>query len=202
MELQLSQAIGLPLNLVLSYETAGDLELLSLHRIRNRINSLTIDGQVKQVLVAELVKENQEYIESSGRNWRCITPRSLDTAVDNTRNYLTERTNLAVASIDDLAARSKIRSALEAAVSAQDKKIRTWFANNYDHLIYNTDGEIPFPIVRMMRDAFAVWALGKANPFHEPIEDVISRAATASGINPDDYDSYETVWEQLKEFKK
>ena len=43
------------------FETAGELELLSLHKIKNRIDGLDIHSEVRQKLITSLIKENNEY---------------------------------------------------------------------------------------------------------------------------------------------
>ena len=88
------QRIHLVQRLEMPFEISGDLELLSLHRIKNRINNLDVHPEVRQKLIVNLVRENQEYKQTSGNNWSCITPTSLDNAVYSTIAYLRKKLDL------------------------------------------------------------------------------------------------------------
>ena len=191
----------LRLIMTMEYNNPGELELFSLHRIKNRINSMKIHPKVKEKLRGELIRENSEYRANSDNNWMCITPTSLDRAVDKTIDYLVGQTSLGLATVDD----TKIREALERVMSRQvedqSNVIKKWFVDNYENILYNMNGKIPFPIVRKMREQLSQWAIQHTNPFMQPIEELIEETATSLGLNPGSYDSHEDLWEELKKYR-
>ncbi len=182
------------------YESSGDLELFSLHRIRNKIKTLSIHPEVRRKLIEELIKENIRYRRNSGNNWMCITPQSLDNVVDNLRNYLQEKTNLGLVTLEN----TEVRKALEAVMARQADNqvgvIRSWFSDNYNNLLYDMQGtsKIPFPIVRKMREQLSQWAIQNTNPFSQPIDALIEETICSVGSNPWLYNSVEEMWEKLK----
>tara|TARA_Y100000310_G_C20589550_1_gene767232 strand:+ start:105 stop:710 length:606 start_codon:yes stop_codon:yes gene_type:complete len=180
------------------FETAGELELLSLHKIKNRIDGLDIHSEVRQKLITSLIKENNEYKTDSGNNWNCITPNSLYYSVDNTINYLTEQLNIGISAIDDAKIKQATRKVVYNEINVQNTKIKQWFHTNYDNIIYDTRGNIPYPIVRQMREELGKWVLGNTNPFSEPIGDLIEKTARSVGIDPNHYENYEGIWKALK----
>ncbi len=196
----LSQDLTYKLDLHLPFETAGDLELFSLHRIKNRIKSLKISPDLKIELVKKLLKENVEYKEDSGNDWNCITPSSLGNSVDHLVDYLTQHIDLGLQTIDDLDTRLAIEDALTTQKEEQISLVKHWFADNYDQLIYDQKGRIPFPIVKAMRNQLSIWAISNLNPFSKPIGELIEETAKSVGIDTDGYNSYEDIWNDLKDY--
>ena len=184
------------------YETSGDLELLSLHRIKNRIPTMQVHEAVKGKLITELIRENQEYQRTAKNKKMCITPAALDNAVYKTRDYLVEQMNLGLTTVDDMARRAAFQRLMSQQIKSQTGVIKNWFSGNYDELIYDMEAKIPWPIIVRMREKLGQWALGNTNPFHQPIEDLISETACSVGLNPDNYDSTEEMWDVLKRYNR
>jgi len=147
LSLSLKQSYKLEQKLVMKsrYVTSGDLELLSLHRIKNRIHSLDIESPLKSKLIGELIRENREYRKISKNKWNCITPISLDVAVDNTYNFLKDQVKLGVETIDDIQVKSVLNKFLFNKAKEQNGNIKKWFSNNYDKILYDMNGN-PIPV--------------------------------------------------------
>lgn len=186
----------------LLYETSGDLELLSLHRIKNRLPTMQVHEAVKRKLATELIRENQEYQRAAKNKKMCITPTALDNAVYATEDFLAEQMNLGLATVDDLTRRTAFHRLMSQQLKNQEGVIRNWFSDNYDQLIYDMQAKIPWPIVVRMREKLGQWALGNTNPFNQPIEDLISETTYSVGLNPDNYDSPEEMWDALKRYNR
>ena len=184
------------------YEHSGQLELLSLHRIKNRIGSMEVSDKARIKLIEELVRENQDYVTQTGNNWRCITPDGLDCAVGRLNTCFYEQIDLGVSTIDNPQVKSAVKKALSIKAEQQTGLVRRWFSDRYDELIYDTSGTIPYPIVMAMRSRFSQWAIGNLSSFDEPIEDLIEEVAISSGIDSQKYEDSEAVWNALKRIKR
>lgn len=193
--IRLEQSISLP------YESVGDLELFSLHRIRKRIGFMEVHPQVRRKVGTELIRENKAYRKSSGNNWMCITPSGLDNAVYNTEDFLESQTRLGTDTIDNPTIRGLVLQKLTEKVEEQIGIVKTWFSNNYDALLYDMNGNIPYHVVKKMREKLGQWAVANTNPFQESIGSLIEEAAVSAGLNPDNYDSYEDMWKEMKNYK-
>lgn len=187
--------------LELPYQTVGDIELFSLHRIKNRIISLDVHPLTRGKLVRRLLGENRDYRERMHCQKLCVTFGGLEASFDDTIEYLREQVKLGLGTLDDKALREVLGARMEELVDRQQTKIRRWFRDNYDNLIYDQSSTIPFPIIIRMRRRFSAWALGNSGVSSESIYDVIEEAAKEVGINPDSYESYEGLWEDLREIK-
>jgi len=201
MRLEPRQELELVQSMIL-YETAGDLELLSLHRIKNRMTSMNVHTTVRVKLISELFKENQEYQRVAKNKKMCITPTGLDNAVYNTRDYLIDQMNLGLATVDDRKIQEAAKNVMSKQVENQTGIIRTWFSKNYDQLIYDMEAKIPWPIIVRMRGKLSQWALGNTNPFNQPIEELIEETAVSVGLDPEDYDTPEQIWDKLKNYSR
>ena len=195
-EQSLQQVIQLP------FEHSGELELLSLHRIRYRIPTLQVHNSVRRKLVGELFRENAEYRRKAKNKKMCITPDGLDNSVDSTHKYLVYVMNQGIQTLppDNPRLIDHFKTAMSGQVDDQTRVIRKWFADNYDNLIYNTDSKIPYPIIMKMREKLTQWSLGETNPFDQPIEDLIEETMKSRGLNPSNYNSPEEMWAELKAY--
>jgi len=207
MSMGMSMSLRLEPRLVLTqsqalYETSGDLELLSLHRIKNRIPTMQVHDIVKRKLVTELIRENQEYQRVAKNKKMCITPNALDNAVYATGDFLAEQRNLGLATVDDLKQRSAFERLMTKQIGVQTNVIKNWFSDNYDQLIYDMEAKIPWPIIVRMRAQLGRWALGETNPFNQPIEQLIEETASFVGLNPNNYDSSVEMWDALKKYNR
>ncbi|MDP1728972.1 MAG: hypothetical protein Q8L27_02090 [archaeon] len=195
------QSLKQTIRLILPVSFLGELELLSLHKIKNRIHGMKVHSSTNIKLSKELIKENREYQRLNKNRRYCITPNNLDNAIDATREYLVQQMNLGLSTVEDLNLRNNFERVMQNQIQGQNKIIRTWFADNYDQILYEQECKIPFPIVRQMRAKFAQWAIGITNPFCEPIEDLMDETAKSLGINSSSYESPEELWEALKDYK-
>lgn len=109
--------------------------------------------------------------------------------------------NQGLATLDDISRVEAFRRVMSGQVDAKTDAMKTWFYDNYGRLIYDTDSKIPYPIVIKMREQFGKWALEHTNPFHQPIGELIEDTIRGIGLNPDDYNTDEEMWQMLKEYK-
>lgn len=194
----MSQRLSLP------FDTVGEVELLSLHRIRSRIPTLDVHPVTRGYLVGELMEENRQYREDAGHNRYCITPDHLDSAVETTMGYLRDNTAAALASMrDPLQATPadvilRLEEITSQALETQDKKMREWFVDNYDSLIYDTNGNIPFAVVMALRGQLQAWAFQRINPFTNPMTDVIEGIVKGKGLDPEKFEDHMDMWKYLK----
>ena len=193
-EISLRQEMALP------YNPVGDLELFSLHRIKHRIGSLGVHPRTRGKLIQRLLEENRDYREKTQSRKLCVTMGGVESAFDDTIDYLMDKARLGLETVEDRFRREVSRKILEEAVNRQDRKIRNWFNENYENLSYDQNSKIPFPVVRLMRKRFSAWALGELGFSSESIFPLIDDAARDVGVNPDLYDSYETLWEDLRDY--
>ncbi len=196
----LYQGQRLELRMDLPYETIGELELLSLHRVKNRINSMGVHPQVRKRLIYEFVRENQDYRTKTGKKWSCITPDSLDGAVDKVNDYLIKQVKTGIATIEDTRIRELMDRKMSEQVDVQMGIIKQWFVDNYEDILYNMERKIPYIIVKRMRETLSMWALDNINPFGQSIEKLIEDTAESIGMNIKGYGSYENIWNDLKKY--
>lgn len=183
------------------YEHSGQLELLSLHRIKHRIGSMEVSKGARMKLIEELVRENRDYVSRTGNDWRCITPDGLDSAVYRLVGFFNEKVNLGISTVEDGELKRALEKIFNQKVEQQTSVVRNWFSDNYDKIIYDMNSKIPYSIVRAMRARFSQWAIGQTNPFNEPIESLIDEVAVSSGLDPKKYKDSQSVWNALRKIK-
>ncbi len=186
---------------LVSYDRTGEIELISLHKVKHRIASLGVNNELKGYLVDQLLKENEAYRVQSKSQKYCLTPDGIDNATYNTRIFLEDQFSVVKHDFGDLEAMALFESSVLPAIETNVSIIKHWFADNYDNLFYDTNGSIPWPIVQRMRGEFVSWAEGKST-FDTPIIEIIEEVATDKGYDTSNYDSYEDLWVELKKFTK
>jgi hypothetical protein len=196
LELRQAQILELP------YDRVGDVELFSLHRIKGRIKTLDVHPLTRGKLVRRLLEENSDYRERHHCRKFCVTFGGLETSFEDTIEYLREQAKLGLTTVDNSGLREILGARIRELIDAQGVKIRQWFEDNYDELIYDQSAQIPFPIIVQMRKRFSAWALGNIGISSESIYPLIEKAAREVGINPDTYLSYEALWEDLRDYKQ
>lgn len=187
--------------LELPFTSVGELELFSLHRIKNRIDSMNVHELTRKRLIGDLLRENHQYTIDTGNKWSCLTPTGLDNALGHTIDYLEEQMNLGLEAVDNDEQRAALKIVMEPHLDIQNTIMKRWFSDNYDALLYHIDSRIPYPIVMQMRRKLAIWAVEKTNQFDQPIEELIGEAARSVGLDPKNYGSNEDIWEDLKGYK-
>ncbi len=194
----LMQVPELTQGLILDYNVTGDIDLFSLHRIKHRIPTLDLHPLVRARLINEILKENAEYRKEQKNARYCLTASGVDNAVHQTVDALRTRLRGDLTRITDEDFKDQFRSVCVSAIETQDSKMRTWFADNYDNLLYDQSGKIPFPVVLAMRQRFRRWASERNFSFNEDILMFIEEVATSVGINTKKYPDYKSIWEELK----
>ncbi|MEK6856170.1 MAG: hypothetical protein AABX66_03375 [Nanoarchaeota archaeon] len=178
----------------------GELELLSLHRIKNRIGSMEVHPQVRSKISLGLIKRNAQDRELNQHGRYSLGINDLDSTCDEVKDFLNEQAkNVAEAYrkfTPETYARAK--DILVRAVDTQDTKIRKWFVDNYDNLIYDTNSKIPWPIVRRMRNSLEMWAVGETSFLSEPVEDLVVEVVKSCGRSPDEFEDIKKMWDFLK----
>ncbi len=186
LENELRQSIG---------DHSGDIPIYSLHKIKNLLGKrpLDISRDLNKILVYNLVKANGEYKEDSGNDWNCLTSNNLVKAITNTEGKIKESIDL----VTDAYPReqSRIAELMKGTLEKHGDKnmdtIKGWFEQNYDLLLYDTSGKIPYPIILQLRKDLSFWITSKINPFEKDIEDFIIDAASKDGKR---YSNAEDAW--------
>ncbi|MGV8168943.1 MAG: hypothetical protein ACP5N3_02705 [Candidatus Nanoarchaeia archaeon] len=184
-----------------SYTSAGELELFSLHKIRNRLDTLHVSPKIRTLFFKELLEQNKLYQTLNERNWYCLTPDGVDKAIDNIDADLN---NLAITISELQVTYEKQQLARTSLHKQKDKYISSmkhWISEQYYNIVYDTEGKIPYPIILQMREKIAVWAMGNSFPLSEPIESIIESAAQSTNMSTKNL-SYDEIWDALKAYTK
>jgi hypothetical protein len=191
------QAPALELRCAL-YRTVGDIELLSLHRIRTRIKSLNVHDLTRKKLVGEILRENADYRKQFKNNWYCLTPTGLDNAIAQTLEFLDQTSISSLNHLSEGLMKTMLTKEMQKCLKTQELKMKGWFADNYDELIYDTTTKIPFAVVQKLRGYFQAWAFKQTNPFSESILDFVETVAKEEGLNTEKFTDYQDVWAELQ----
>ena len=163
---------------------------------------MNVHQKVRRKLVSELLRENAEYRKNAGNRRMCITPDSLDNSVYETKEFLKYQAELGLGTLDDLQLKEVCRGLMQEQINNQTGIIREWFHENYEDIIYDMNSRIPWPIIVRMRERLGRWALENTNPFNESIGSLIEETMGYVGLNPDNYDSHEEMWDVLKSYRR
>lgn len=185
-------------------ETAGDIPMYSLHRIRRMLQTqpIPLNPVLLRLLERHLVRANTEYQEKSGNNWSYLTTSDLISALEGLDDDIKEFTDGAVAEAQESGrAYEKIQQVLNARRALAVQIVKRWFDEHGDNLVYNTRKNIPWAIVKRLRASLALWVVGTANPFGQSIDDFVLEVAKEVGI---DSENSEDAWKEMggKIFKK
>lgn len=178
-------------------DTIGDLPLYSLHRISNlmRKRPISASPQVNHILKRSLILANKQYREESGNAWNCLTSNNLAMAIEDVDRQVGQITSVCNDVPVDQATRAAVMKRIfERERAKQILAIKNWFHENYDNLLYNTGGHIPWAIVQNLRCKLSMWIAGESNPFSEDIEEVILAVAKEHNVR---FDSAESTWKAL-----
>ena len=196
----LRQAATLQQHLVLREqigETSGDIPLYSLHRIKGLLKKqpIRVSKELQILLMRNLIAANQMYKAESGNDWSCITSQTLVAAIDAPDRQIAET----IDRINDIprefaAAKGKILAKLHEAGKQSIQTMQQWFEVNFQDLLYDMDGKIPWLIVLQLRRNLGIWITTTTNPFGEDIEDMILGVATQNGVVAEDA---EDAWEKM-----
>lgn len=152
------------------YNKIGDLELYSLHRIQSRFKTIPIGDNLRNGFFLALIDQNQKYQKETDSKRFCITSDHLYNAIGELRKILI----------------SKLSTNKEILIDNQFKIIIKWFDENYNDLLYDTSGKIPWPIVCMLRKRLSLWIIKiKENPFDLDLEETILNTAKEQGFDTD-----------------
>jgi hypothetical protein len=147
-----------------------------------------------------LINENAKYREETSSKRMCIVPSGLDMCVNNTRDFLRSEADsgISTVAVDNPQLAEGARSLLYGQVDSQIDIVRNWFSDNYDELLYDTNGNIPFPIIMKMRGELGRWALKEISSFDRPMTELIEESIRDGGLNPKSYESHQEMWDYLK----
>ncbi len=197
--LSLRQTLRLENTLSQFGECSGNVPIYSLHRIKNlnMKNPIRISEELNGILLRNLIRENAKYKKHSGNDWNCLTSNNLVEAVRNTSDYTQEMINTGFTNCPNEYV-SQVEKIKEELIHEEEKNMETiqkWFYENYDSLLYDTNGKIPLPIVKKLRRDLDMWIVEKTNPFQKDINEfVLNVAYNYSGK---EYDSPEEAWKSM-----
>lgn len=178
---KLTQSIG---------EFLGDIPLYSLHRIKSlmRKKKIGISKESEALLRRHLLVANEKYKTESGNNWSCLTSINLIEAIESLNKELKETVDSVLIGqpAELLETVHKIISSLHRTREEHVSKIKQWFVDHGDKILYDTTSKIPWAVVRRLRLGLSHWAIGTANPFKEEIETAILQIAKDEGIEAED----------------
>jgi len=178
-------------------DTCGDIPLYSLHRISKRLTaaSVGVNQEMIKKVIQEIIEANLRFQERTEKKWNCLTSNDLDLAILTLDESLAETINV-IFSDQPKVVTDKLNENRKDCL----KRIRNFFYNNYDNLLYNTDGKIPWVVVRMLHRKLKVWTLGTCNPFEEDMIDFLQEIAVEQKIDISGLDD-EDVWSKLNDIK-
>ncbi len=188
LEQRLSQSLG---------ERSGDIPLFSLHRIRNMIRKkpIGIGNDLTNVFIQELLKQNQQYKVDSGNDWSCLTGLNFTDAVENVDETIASHIEAANNIPEELKQQlSLIFEKLEEKRLESIGKIKSWFEDNYEDLLYLKNKKIPWAVIQRLRRNLAVWSINSTNPFEENIGEMVLAVAEEQGV---DAWSAEDAWVKM-----
>jgi len=183
------------------YQAVEDLDLFSLHRIRARIGTLNVHPTTRDSLVVNMLNENRKYREEEKCKKFCLTIGGADRSIDTTLGFLEKQANIGLSTLDN-SQRPVYMEVVQRAIDTQKTKMRTWFADNYDDILYDQSGKIPLPVILALRKSFRSWAISQTTPFQQPIEEFLDGVASEQGLNPKDFTSAEEIWNKLNELRR
>lgn len=179
-------------------DSSGDIPVYSLHRISRllRTKPMAVSPQLGLLIKRSLISANQIYKEESGNDWSCLTSSNLVEVINELENEIKVINEAGVASIP-----KEFRVQIKVSREFFDKKraeciivVKKWFEENYNALLYDMNGKIPWPVIQRLRRNLGVWILGVTNPFDQDIGEMICEVATDAGITTD---NPEDAWEAM-----
>ena len=187
--LSLSQSLG---------ETSGDIPVYSLHKIVRLLerNPLDISAELRAMLDRALVTANRTYRRESGNAWNCLTSSNLVAAIESVNSEVGRLNALATS---NLPAAYASRAAAISALLAKKRSecialMKGWFEANYNDLLYDMSGKIPWAVVQKLRRSLGLWVVGATSPFVQDIGEMILEVAREKHVSAD---NPEDAWEAL-----
>jgi|GEM_PF-1857772 len=199
LSLSLTQTTTLSQKLAQSFgETSGDIPVYSLHKIARllRQKPVSVSTELQVILKRSLIVANAGYKEASGNDWNCLTSNNLISAIEETETEVITITDSGIASIPKelIAYRRAAKKLMDQKRGVSMTAIKEWFKNNYEALLYDMSGKVPWPVVQRLRRNLGLWILGTANPFDQGIEEMVCEVAAEAGLPADDA---EDAWEAM-----
>lgn len=186
-------------------ETSGDIPLYSLHRIKNKLaqeDSILLSPEIKSFLMRSLIEANKVYKEETGNDWSCLTSANLVEVIE----FIDGSIAAAIEGLENIPkehrdSKDVILKMLHAGRKQTIQIIQSWFKDNFDDLLYDMRGNIPWAIVQRLRCNLSRWIVGVSNPFTEDIEDMVLDVSREAGVTAEDA---EEAWKKMggKIFKK
>ncbi len=184
-------------------ETSGEIPVYSLHRIKGmlRRQSISVSPELRMLLLQNIVLANVEYKATTGNDWNCLTSTNLIDAIEATDANLRKSIDATILPKEYAGIRAQLLVKLHQGRESNVTIIQQWFEDNFDSLLYDMRGNIPWAIVCRLRRNLGYWIATKTNPFGQDIEEMILEVGKENGVDTDDP---EMAWEHLggKIFKK
>jgi len=179
-------------------ETSGDIPVYSLHKIAGLMkrNKIEISAELEVMLKRAIITANREYKTASGNDWSCLTSNNLVDALESIETEVARINTGAIATMPKEQAR---QAQLIGAFLTKERArcmavIKAWFEKNYDALLYDMSGKIPWAIVQRLRRNLGMWIVGSASPFTQDIEEMVLEVASEQSITVDDA---EEAWKEM-----
>ncbi len=171
-------------------ESSGDIPVYSMHRIKTYLKRvpMQLGEYCVKLLQAELIKANAIYQAESGNAWSCLTSHNLVHAFEKFDDALSDMIEKRKSLPDE-----KIQ--LEAEKAAALKIIQQWFEDNFENLLYDMKGYIPWPILSRLRKDLHAWVLKSYNPFTLELETLIIEVAAEKGYGSSK--DVEGLWKKM-----
>jgi len=204
--MQLNTSVNLSQKIVLKHcfclsvgfgETSGDIPLYSMHRISRRLQQKPpeIPDSLIRILSQSLIAANAVYRQNTGNNWNCLTSNNLVGAIGHVdRKLAGVMTVTRMRRPEDLETDQELKELLDKQRQEYLGLIKGWFKENYDELLYITNGKIPWAIIRRLERGLASWISGVINPFSEDIDQMVLMVAKEEGVIAE---SPEEAWQSL-----
>ncbi len=114
-------------------------------------------------------------------------PRKSDTSLNLTKSItvtnteLEEIINIVRNQKDNATITNKLATLLEQKRELIIQKIRDWFIDNHNDLLYECNDKIPWAVVKNIRSSLSFFVVGICNPFEKDINDAIIDIAEENG---------------------
>lgn len=178
-------------------ESSGDIPVYSLHRIAKlmRRRPIAISATLKNLLERALIQANGKYREESGNKWNCLTSNNLVEAIE----WVDAEVKKITDGVDTMPGEMAKQVVAAKAVLDQErqrciKRIKDWFKENFESLLYDMNGKVPWAIILRLRKNLGIWIAGVSNPFSQDISDMVLETARENGIR---VDTAEDAWEAM-----
>jgi hypothetical protein len=157
---------------------------------------ISISPELTNMLKRAIIAANRQYKEDSGNDWSCLTSNNLVDVLESVEHQVAEINATGIATLPkEHAGQAKVvASFLNKKRSECMATIKNWFETNYEALLYDMSGKIPWAIVQRLRRNLGMWIVGSTSPFTQDIEEMVLEVAAEQSIHTDDA---EEAWQEM-----